>query len=117
MDVYNKRIHKAKWDHDDTRMVVLLRNMRSQEFTLFERPIAPFVPQDYTWEMNARRNFMGMRGDTQVFTWQPHGSQFTIHEPVPLSATKFKINREPGMLEMQHVLQLVGFNSDWVEVL
>lgn len=117
LDVYNERINKAKWDHDDTRMVVLLRNMRSQEFTLFERPIAPFVIQDYTWELNKRRNFMGMRGDTQVFTWQPHGSQFTIHEPIPPSATKFKINREPGMLKMQHVLRKVGFNPDWVEVL
>ena len=117
LDVYNERINTAKWDHGDTRMVVLLRNMRSQEFTLFERPIVPFVAQDYTWELNERGNFRGMRGDTQMFTWQPHGSQFTIHEPVPPSATKFKINREPGMLEMEYVLRKVGFNPDWVEVL
>lgn len=52
-----------------------------------------------------------------VFTWQPHGSQFTIIEPVPASATRFRMNRSLGMLEMIHVLGLVRFKPDWIEIL
>ena len=78
LNIYNERINKAKWDHDDCRMVVLIRHMGVQEFTIFERPIVPFVPKDYQWLVNERNNLVGFLGDIQMFTWQPHGSQFTI---------------------------------------
>ena len=118
LDIYNARINKAKWDHDDIRLVVLIRNMNAQEFTLFERPIAPLVVNNYQWELNAKRNLCGYdhNGD-HVFTWQHHGSQFTIHETIPASATRFRINREPGLLEKQHVLRLVRFKPDWIEII
>lgn len=117
LNIYNERINKAKWDHDDTRMVVLIRHMSAQEFTIFERPIVPFVAKDYEWNVNTRKNLVCFLGDMHMFTWQPHGSQFTIHENVPASATRFRINQNPGMLEMIHVLRLVRFKSDWVEIL
>ena len=117
LDIYNDRINKAKWDHDDTRLVVLIRNMRAQEFTLFERPITPLVVNSYRWDINKNGNLVGLDGDRHVFTWQPHGSQFTIHERIPAGATRFRIKQEPGLLEMQHVLRLVGFKPDWVEIL
>ena len=117
LDVYNDRINKAKWDHDDIRLVVLVRNMATQEFTLFERPIYRLVVNNYQWEINKNKNFQGFENDRQMFTWQPHGSQFTIHEPIPASATKFRIKQEPGLLEKQHVLRLVRFKPDWIEIL
>ena len=117
LDIYNDRINKAKWDHDDTRLVVLVRNMRSQEFTLFERPIAPLVVNSYRWKKNKNGNLCGYDGDRHAFTWQPHGSQFTIHEAIPAGATKFKITKEPILLEMQHVLRLVRFKPDWVKII
>lgn len=117
LDIYNKRIERAKWDHDDVRLVVLIRNMAAQEFTLFERPIVSLVANCYRWEKNKNNNLQGFENDRRMFTWQPHGSQFTIHEPVPSSATRFKINHEPGMLEMEHVLRLVKFSPDWVTIL
>ncbi len=117
LDIYNDRINKAKWDHDDPRLVVLVRNMAIQEFTLFERPIYPLVVNSYHWKVNKNNNLEGFEEDQHVFTWQPHGSQFTIHEPIPPSATRFLINREPGLLEMKHVLRLVKFKPNWVEIL
>lgn len=117
LNIYNERINKAKWDHDDTRLVVLVRHMQAQEFTIFERPIVPFVANDYEWQVNKRGNLMGLLGDVQMFTWQPHGAQFTIHENVPASATRFRITKNPGMLEMIHVLRLVRFKPDWVKIL
>lgn len=117
LNIYNQRINKAKWDHDDCRMVVLIRHMGAQEFTIFERPIVQFIPNDYRWEVNKRKNLEGFLGDAHMFTWQPHGSQFTIIENVPASATRFRIKRQPAMLEMIHVLRLVKFKPDWVEIL
>ncbi len=117
LNIYNERINKAKWDHDDTRLVVLIRHMGAQEFTMFERPITPFIAADYEWTLNPNNNLVGFLGDVPMFTWQPHGSQFTIHENIPASATRFRINRNPGMLEMIHVLRLVRFKPDWVEIL
>jgi len=116
LDIYNNRIHKAKYDHDDTRLVVFVRNMTAQEFTLFERPIHPLVVKNYRWEVNKNGNFCGFHGYRHVFTWQPHGSQFTIHEPIPSSATRFRIIKEPSLLEMKHVLRLVRFKPDWIEI-
>ena len=117
LDIYNNRIEKAEWDHDDIRLVVLIRNMKTQDFTLFERPISRFVVNNYRWEVNQNGNLIGFDNGNQVFTWQPHGSQFTIREPVPPGAVRFRIIKEPGMLEMKHVLRLVRFKPDWVEIL
>lgn len=116
LDIYNNRIEKAEWDHDDIRLVVLIRNMKTREFTIFERPIAPLVVNNCRWELNKNSNLTGFNNGDHVFTWQPHGSQFTIHEPVPPGATRFRIKKEPGMLEMKHVLRLVRFKPDWVEI-
>ncbi len=117
LNIYNERINKAKWDHDDCRMVVLIRHMAAQEFTIFERPIVPFVANDYQWQVNQNNNLVGLLGDMQMFTWQPHGSQFTIHENIPASATRFRIKQQPLMLQMIHVLRLVRFRPDWIEIL
>lgn len=117
LDIYNQRIDTAAWDHDDKRLVVLIRNFQRNEYTLFERPIVPLVVNNYEWRLNKRNNLEGFEGERHVFTWQPHGSQFTIIEQVPASATRFKMNRSPGMLEMIHVLRLVRFKPDWIEIL
>jgi len=117
IEIYNARIDQAKWDHDDMRMLVLVRNMTTQEFVLFERPIAPFVVNDYTWHRNDNNNLEGHMGERHAFTWQPHGSQFTIIEPIPPGATRFRIKREPPKLLMNDVLKMIDFEPDWVEIL
>ena len=117
LDIYNNRVHKAKRDYEDIRLVVFVRNMVAQEFTLFERPIYPLVVNRYRWEVNSRGNLIGFDDDTQVFTWQPHGSQFTIHEPIPHGAIRFRIAHEPEVIQMNKVLLDVGFKPDWVEFL
>ena len=117
LDIFNNRINQAKQKHDDVRLVVLVRNMEAQEFTLFERPIYPLVVNRYSWEVNERGNLCAFDGDTHAFTWQPHGSQFTIHEPIPSGAAKFRITRVPKVLELKHILNHVGFDRDWVDTM
>ena len=86
------------------------------QFTLYERAIVPLAVNNYRWQLNKNNNFHAYEGDNHVFTWQPHGSQFTIIEDVPMSATKLRIKKYPGILAMTHVFRLLRFKPDWIEM-
>lgn len=117
LNIWNERVDQSFNNYDDLRVVVLVRNMDRLEFTLFEYEAGRYSPKDYEWRLNARDNLEGYEVSTgeHRFTWQPHGSQFTVIKRVPGSAYKFRIIRHPGLLEPQHVLNLVRFKDNWVE--
>lgn len=50
------------------------------------------------------------------FTWQPHGSQFTIHARVPKNAVKFTI-KQPPLLTKEDILKAIQFDASWVEII
>ena len=50
------------------------------------------------------------------FTWQPHGSQFTIHTTVPDNAVKFRIKRPPSLAK-EVILDSLGFDESWIEII
>ena len=72
----------------------------------------------YHWEENKNGNLIGIDNETgeQRFTWQPHGSQFTIHTRIPKNAVKFKV-KQPPMLDVEETLRQIDFNDDWVEII
>lgn len=117
LDVWNARVNESLGEHDDLRIFVMMRNMSTLEFTLIEYEATRFVASEYYWEKNAKGNLEGYEKGTKThrFTWQPHGSQFTVLHHVPGSAYRFRINRQPGLIEERHVLNLVGFNDSWIE--
>ncbi|MFQ3611678.1 MAG: hypothetical protein SNJ72_09320, partial [Fimbriimonadales bacterium] len=49
------------------------------------------------------------------FTWQPHGSQFTIIEPVPEECLIIAV-KKPPQLDQEAVLRSLGFEEDWISV-
>jgi hypothetical protein len=115
--VWNARVDEAAAEHDDVRVFVMIRNMSTLEFTLFEFEATRFVPTNYEWRLNKDNNFEAydIQSGAHRFTWQPHGAQFTIKHSVPASAYKFRINRTPTIIEERHVLQLTKFKDDWIE--
>ena len=117
LNVWNERVNQSLNDYDDLRVVVLVRNMDLLEFSLFEYEAGRYNPRDYEWRLNRNRNMEGYEVNVgeHRFTWQPHGSQFTVVKRIPGSAYKFRIIRHPGLLEPQHVLSLVRFGDEWVE--
>lgn len=73
-------------------MLVLVRNYETRQYLIFERPTSVFSAGDYVWRKNNRGNLEGYKDKTlHAFTWQPHGSQFTIIEEVPDSAVTWSI--------------------------
>lgn len=117
LSIYNQRLAEAQTQHNDIRLGVLVRSMDRLEFTYFERPITPFAVNDYEWEVNCNKNLEGYGAGGHRFTWQPHGGQFTIKEPVPDSASQFRIVQRPGVASLDAVLQGVGFAEDWVQII
>lgn len=115
LEIQNSRIAETREHHADVRLMVFVRNMESREFTMFERSIIPFATNSYTWRLNAKGNLEGYEGDIHRFTWQPHGSQLTMVEPIPASATRFRIKKMPEALKMDNLLDVVGYEPSWIE--
>ena len=91
--------------------------METLEFAFFEHSITLIPLNDYTWEINRHQNLEAFFEGVHTFTWQPHGSQFTIIEPVPRSATKFRILKRPDVVPLDVVMRDVGFDENWIEML
>lgn len=115
LSIYNARIDEARKEYDDVRLLVCLRNMETREFTIFERAVYPLAINDYKWKVNKRSNLEAFKNGVHAFTWQPHGSQFTIVEAVPESAERFRIKQEPRRIKQKRILELTGFKADWIE--
>lgn len=115
LSIYNQRIDQARSTYRDTRLGVLIRNMDTLEYCYFERALTPFSINDFEWRLNKNRNLEGFVGDQHRFTWQPHGSQFTMLEEVPASAARFRLIKRPPSLSMASVLTDVDYHPGWVE--
>lgn len=115
LQIWNARVEEATQQYPHLRTVALIRDMAGFRFKIFESQTTQFDPADYSWNRNARNNLEGrsVQGGVHTFTWQPHGSQFTIIRRVSGSARSFEI-RKPGTLDPQQVLTSIGYADDWV---
>lgn len=118
LNIYNERINVAKDTYEPLRTCILIRNMNNLEFALSEHDTVRYNPREYEWRINKNGNFQGYEIATNIhrFTWQPHGSQFTIIYNVSASSKKFTIQRPP-MLDFERTMDQVGFTCEWVTIL
>ena len=118
LDIWNTRVGEATEHYPHLRTVVMIRNMDSFEFTVFEYTTSPFDPADYVWRRNARDNLEGYtrQGQVHTFTWQPDGSQFTIIRSVSGSARSFAI-KSPDTIDPRQFLANLGYDETWVTFL
>lgn len=118
LGIYNERINIAKDHYEPLRTNILIRNFNSMEFTLFEHDTVRYNTSDYIWKENTRGNLEGFEIQTNKhkFTWQPHGSQFTILYDLPVSAKKFKVKRPP-VFDFENTMSKIGFDNSWVTIL
>ncbi len=118
LGIWNARVEEAMEEYSQLRRIVLIRNMDTFRFKIFELPTELFDPADFTWRLNARSNLEGIRiqDDGHAFTWQPDGSQFTIIQEVSGSARSFEVQK-PQPQNPDQVLEIVGYSDDWVTFL
>lgn len=118
LNIWNERVNIAQDYYNPLRTSILVRSEDLLTYTLFEEENHRYVASAYRWEENKNGNLIGIdieSGETR-FTWQPHGSQFTIHTCIPKNAVKFKIKRPPK-LDIEKTLKQINYDDDWVEIL
>jgi len=117
LNIWNKRLNQSLAEHDDMRIFILIRNMATLQFTLIEMEASRFIPADYRWEKSKGKNLWGFHRLTNErrFRWQPHGSQFSIFHQVPASACRFRIVKQPPVVEEHEILKFVGYEDSWIQ--
>lgn len=114
--IWNARADIALSHYPHVRVGVLIRSNDLKSFVFYEEYLERFNISNYRWEENSNGNLIGINKTTgvQEFTWQPHGSQFTIHGKVPSNVVKFKV-RKPSILNRETALKNIKFDSSWIE--
>ena len=117
LGIWNERVNIAQDNYNPVRTSILIRSNDLLSYSLFEEENHRYRTSDYVWEVNSNGNLIGKEIETGriCFTWQPHGSQFTIHTVVPDNALKFKI-KQPPLLAKDAILNTLNFDESWIEI-
>lgn len=118
LNIWNERVNIAYDYYNTLRTLVLVRSNDMLTYCLFEEESHRYVSNAFRWEENQNGNLIGVdvKSGEQRFTWQPHGSQFTIHTKIPKNVIKFRI-KQPPLLSMEETLEQIHYGDDWVEIL
>ena len=116
ISIWNERVAAIRKIHKHLRTIVLIKSYDLSEVVVFEFETVRYAPELYVWKWNKNNNLVGCsKFEKHCFTWQPHGSQFTILEEVPEEALIIKV-RLPPKLDKKVLLNGIGFNKEWIEV-
>jgi len=100
------------------RTVVLIKSDDLLEAAVFEFETILYGVDGFWWQWNERNNLEGFSKDVNqhTFTWQPHGSQFTIIEDVPEDRLAIRI-KKPPQVDRNEILKAIKFDESWVEII
>lgn len=117
LEIWNERVSAIREKFKHLRTVVLIKSNDLSEVVVFEFETVRYDFELYEWEWNKNNNLVGIskRTGEHCFTWQPHGSQFTIVEDVPEKCLVIRI-KQPKTLDKDQVLEALGFDKSWVIV-
>ena len=116
LDIWNERVSGIRQYFKFARTVVLVKGPDYSEYLIFETDTIRYDADMFSFEWNSRGNLEGFtkEGHLHRFTWQPHGSQFTIIEEIPKDRLHLRI-RLPEKLDKAKVLEALSFDNTWVE--
>lgn len=117
LGIWNERVNIANDRYSQLRTSILIRSNDLLSYSLFEEETLRYRTTDYRWDVNKNGNLIGLDKNEKVcFTWQPHGSQFTIHTEIPDSSVKFTI-KQPPKLERKEILEKIHFDTSWITII
>ena len=118
LDIWNERVSATREKYKHVRMVVMIRSYDLSEVVVFEFETIRYDVELYKWEWNKNNNLIGKHKRTgrHKFTWQPHGSQFTIIEDVPAESLLIHV-RQPQPLDKEQILSSLGVDKSWITVI
>ncbi|MDR1497464.1 MAG: hypothetical protein LBS59_03490 [Puniceicoccales bacterium] len=117
LSIWNQHVADVRKKFPTLRTVVLLKGDGLAEVSVFETETIFYQKENYIWQWNDNDNLEGLLNENNrhVFTWQPHGSQFTIIEEVPTERLKLRI-RKPEALNQEQVLNTLKVDDSWIEI-
>ncbi|MDR0811228.1 MAG: hypothetical protein LBN23_02985 [Paludibacter sp.] len=118
LDIWNERVSATREKYKHVRTVVLIRSYDLSEVVVFEFETIRFDTELYHWEWNKNNNLIGTdkRTGKNKFTWQPHGSQFTIIEEIPEKSLIIKV-KQPQPLDKEQILVTLGVDESWITII
>lgn len=117
LEIFNERVSSVRQKYKNLRTVVLVKSNELTEVIVFEFETIRYDPDLYKWSWNINKNLIGFNKESGIhkFTWQPHGSQFTILEKVPENTLIIQIQK-PNTLNKEEILNNIGFDRSWIKV-
>lgn len=117
LQIWNKRVEEVRTRFSNVRTVVLIKGDDLSKISVYEEDTVQFMTNNYYWQWNENNNLEGFEKNTRThrFSWQPHGSQFTVISDVPRSRLKIKIKRPP-MVDPGEVLRSINYVDSWIEI-
>jgi len=117
LDIWNERVSSIREKFKNLRTCVLVKSNNLSEVLVFEFDTIRYDNELYTWEWNKNKNLIGFENSTEEhrFTWQPHGSQYTIIEKIPSNSLVIRI-KQPKILNKEKILKSIGFDNSWIDV-
>lgn len=118
LDIWNERVSAIREKYKHLRTVVLIKSNDLSEVVVFEFETIRYDKELFKWEWNKNKNLVGTEKKTAEhrFTWQPHGSQFTIIEQIPEKRLIIRI-KQPRTLNKEQILKALGFDKNWITVI
>jgi hypothetical protein len=118
IEIWNERVAAIKKNYKHLRTIVLIKSDDLLECAAFEYDTMQFDSRKYVWSWNRNNNLVGFcqKNADHKFTWQPHGSQFTIVENVPQKRLAIRI-KQPPSLDRDQFLSAISFEPSWIEIL
>ena len=118
LEIWNERVSSIREKYKHLRTIVLLKSKDLSEVVVFEFDTIRYDHELYNWNWNKNNNLEGNHKHTgeHCFTWQPHGSQFTIIKDVPDKCLVIKI-KQPPILDKEKILTAMGFDKSWITII
>lgn len=115
LDIWNERVSGIRQYFKFARTVVLVKGPQYDEYLVFETETVRYDASLFNFVWNSRGNLEGYTktGHVHKFTWQPHGSQFTIIEEIPEDRLHLRV-RIPEKLDKASVLKALNFDKHWI---
>lgn len=112
LDIWNARVKEVRTKYSNLRSAVLVKCDALDKVAVFEKEISLYDAKDYVWEWNKNYNLKGALDGEDKFTWQPHGSQFTINNVyIPQDALLINIGA-PSKLSEEAILKHSGWDKN-----
>lgn len=117
LKIWNSRVAELRTHFPNVCTVVLLKGDSLSRVSVYEEETIQFLPEKYYWQWDEHGNLEGCEKGTNThrFSWQPHGSQFTVVSDVPDNRLKLRIKRPP-VISQSAVLDSIAYDDSWIEI-